>query len=186
MGAPMKRQRRRERVWGLLARYETPAELSRAAERVRDAGYTKWDAYSPFAVHGLNEAMGIPRSKVGWIVVTGAAAGVAAALLLQWWTSAVDFPINVDGKPLWAWEQFTPIIFELGVLIAAFGAVLGMLALNGLPRLSHPLFNSEQFLRVGDDAFFIAVEAADPKFSQSGTRALLEHSGARSVEAVEE
>lgn len=173
-------------TWGLLAQYEDPAALTRACEKVRDAGYLKWDAYCPFPVHDLNEAMGIPRSKVGWIVITGACIGLFGSFLLQWWTSAVNYPITVDGKPFWAWEQFTPIMFELSVLVSAFGAILGMLALNGLPRLNHPLFNSERFLRASDDAFFIAIECADSRFSEAATRFLLEEAGATSVEFVEE
>ena len=172
--------------WGVLARYEDPVALTNACERVRDAGYKKWDAYCPFPVHDLEEAMGIPRSKVGWIVITGACTGLLIGMLLQWWTSAVAYRVVVAGKPFWAWEQFTPIMFELAVLIAAFGAILGMLALNGLPRLSHPLFNSEQFLRASDDAFFIAIESADSNYDEAATRRLLEEAGATSVEMIEE
>ncbi|MCB9837782.1 MAG: DUF3341 domain-containing protein [Phycisphaeraceae bacterium] len=172
--------------WGILAQYEDPAALTHACEKVRDAGYSKWDAYCPFPVHDLNEAMGLPRSKVGWIVITGACTGLLIAVLLQWWTSAVDYPITVAGKPFWAWEQFTPIMFELAVLVSAFGAIFGMLALNGLPRLSHPLFDSERFLRASDDAFFIAIESKDARYSETATRSLLESAGATSIELIQE
>jgi len=172
--------------WGVLARYEDPVALTHACEKVRDAGYKKWDAYCPFPVHDLNEAMGIPRSKVGWIVITGACVGLLLAFLMQWWTSAVAYPQVIAGKPFWAWEQFTPIFFELAVLIASFGAIFGMLALNGLPRLSHPLFRSEQFLRVSDDAFFIAIECADSNYDEAATHRLLEEAGATSIELIEE
>jgi len=173
-------------TWGLLARFEDPAALTHACEHVRDAGYKKWDAYCPFPVHDLNEAMGIPRSRGGWIVITGACTGLLIALLLQWWTSAVEYPLIVAGKPFWAWEQFTPVMFELAVLFSAFGAIFGMLAINGLPRFSHPLFDSEDFLRASDDAFFIAIEARDPNFDENATRDLLTASGALSIEAIEE
>jgi len=172
--------------WGVLARYEDPAALTHACEQVRDAGYRKWYAYCPFPVHDLDQAMGLPRSRVGWIVITGACTGLLLALLLQWWTSAVAYPVVVAGKPFWAWEQLTPIMFELSVLVSAFGAIFGMLALNGLPRLYHPLFNSEQFLRASDDAFFIAIETSDPNYHESKTRQLLEAAGATNIELIEE
>ena len=172
--------------WGVLAQYEDPAALTHACEKVRDAGYKDWDAYCPFPVHDLDEAMGLRRSKVGWIVITGACTGLILAFLMQWGTSAVLYPTVIAGKPFWAWEQFTPIFFELAVLIAAFGAIFGMMALNGLPRLSHPLFSSEQFLRASDDAFFIAIESKDANYNEATTRRLLEDAGATSIEMIEE
>lgn len=173
-------------MWGVLAQYEDPAALTHACEKVRDAGYRNWDAYCPFPVHDLDQAMGLPRSKVGWLVITGAVIGLSIAFLLQWWTSSVAYPMVIAGKPFWAWEQFTPIMFELAVLIAAFFAIFGMLALNGLPRLSHPLFNSEKFLRASDDSFFIAIECRDSNYNEAATRRLLEDAGAMSVELVGE
>lgn len=173
-------------TWGVLAQYEDPAALTHACEKVRDAGYRKWDAYCPFPVHDLNEAMGMARSKVGWIVFTGACIGLATAWLLQWGTSAVLYPMVIAGKPFYAWEQFTPIMFELAVLFSAFCAIFGMMALNGLPRLSHPLFNSERFLRASDDAFFIAIECADAKYDEAATRRLLESAGATNIEIIAE
>ena len=174
------------RTWGLLAEFGSPAEVYHAAERVRDAGYRKWDVYSPMPVHGIGEAMGLKPSKMGWIVGTCAALGASGAYLLQWWTSAVAYPMIVHGKPFGAWEPFTPITFELGVLLSGFGAVLGMLAINGLPRFHHPLFTKERFLRTSDDGFFIAVDARDPKFSATETARMLEAAGASAVETVED
>lgn len=172
--------------WGVLAQYADPSALTHACEKVRDAGYKKWDAYCPFPVHDLNEAMGIPRSKVGWLVICGACTGLLTALLLQWWTSAEAYPLVIAGKPFWAWEQFTPIMFELAVLFSAFCAIFGMLAINGLPRLSHPLFNSERFLRASDDSFFIAIECKDANYDEATTRRLLEEAGAMNIEIIEE
>jgi len=169
----------------MIAEYESPAALTHGAEAVRDAGYRKWDVYSPFPVHGMEEAMGLPGSRVGYIVGLGAIVGAGGAMLMQWWMSAVDYTLIVAGKPFFAWEQFMPITFELGVLLSAFGAIFGMLALNGLPMLHHPLQRSEQFLRASDDKFFIAIEADDANFDEVKTRELLESAGGFNTEMVE-
>ncbi|HBS28826.1 MAG TPA: DUF3341 domain-containing protein [Phycisphaerales bacterium] len=173
-------------VWGVMAEFATPAALSHAAEKVRDEGYSRWDVYSPFPVHGMDEAMGLRPSRVPWIMGAMALAGFTTAITMQWWMSAVDYPIPNGGKPLFAWEQFLPIMFELSVLFAAFGAVVGMLALNGLPRWHHPLFGKERFLRVSDDRFVIVIEAKDPKFDASRTRGFLERLGGQHIEMVED
>lgn len=173
-------------LWGVMAEFDTPASISHAAEAIRDAGYTKWDVYSPFPVHGMDEAMGAPASKVTWIMGAMALTGFSVALSMQWWMASVDYKIVTAGKPLWAWEQFTPIMFELSVLFSAFGAVLGMLMLNLLPRWNHPLFAKERFLRVSDDRFVIAIEARDPRFEENGVCRLLESLGGRRIDAVEE
>lgn len=173
------------RIWGVLAEFGSPADLTHGAEAVRDAGYRKWDVYSPFPVHGMDEAMGLGPSRVGLIVGMGAILGAGGAMLMQWWMSAVDYTLIVGGKPFFAWEQFMPITFELGVLLSAFGGIFGMLALNGLPLLFHPLFRSEQFLRVSDDKFFIAIEADDPNFDQVKTQETLESIGGFNIEMVE-
>jgi len=172
------------RPWGVLAEFKDPTALYKACEQARDAGFTNWDAYAPMPVHGLDEAMGLKQSKVAWIVGFGAATGVGGAMLMQWWMSAVDYKIIVNDKPYFAWEQFLPITFELGVLLSAFGALLGMLAINGLPRLHHPLFASAAFRRASDDGFFIAVEARDPNFAKA--RSVLEGAGAVSIEEINE
>lgn len=173
-------------VYGMLAEFASPAAISRAAQRVRDAGYRKWDVYSPFPIHGMDECMGAKPSRVGFIVGGGAIIGAGGAMLMQWWMSAVDYRIIVSGKPFWAWEQFLPITFELGVLISCFGALIGMLALNALPRFHHPLFAKERFLRVSDDRFMIVIEARDPKFNAASTRRLLEEAGGVNIDVVEE
>jgi len=175
-----------QKVWGVVAEFSGPGPLLRAAEIVRDAGYKKWDAHAPFPVHGMEEAMGTGPSRVGWIVGAGALLGAGGAYLLQWWTTAVDYPVIVSGKPPAAWEPFTPVTFELGVLLAGFSALFGMFALNRLPRWFHPLFTKDRFLRASDDAFFIAIEARDSKFNPEATRRLLEEAGGYNIETVEE
>jgi hypothetical protein len=172
--------------WGLLAEYETPAAVYHACEQVREAGYRHWDSYTPFPVHGLDKAMGIKRSRLPFIVLAGALLGGSGGMLLQWWTSAVDYPWVVSGKPFFSWPAFMPVTFELAVLCGALGAVLGMLGLNRLPQYYHSLFHSKRFERVSDDRFFIAIEATDPQFDLEQTAALLRDTGATHVERVKE
>lgn len=176
---------KRPKVYGLLAEYETPADLYHACEKVRDAGYGAWDAHTPFPVHGLEKAMGLGTSIVPWIVCVMGFSGAAMGFLLQWWTSAVDYPLIISGKPFNSYPAFVPVTFELGILLGSFGAVFGMFGLNKLPTLYHSLFNSKRFLRFSDDRFFISIEARDPKYDPEKTRKLLESTGARHVEEVE-
>ena len=171
--------------YGVLAEFATPADLYHACERVRDEGYTRWDAHTPFPVHGLASAMGLRRSPLPWIVLVAGLTGAAVGFLLQWCVHVEAYPLVISGKPYNAWPAFIPITFELAVLFAALGAVLGMLGLNRLPMHYHPLFRSKVFERVTDDAFFISIESWDPRFDPSATRTLLESLGARGVELVE-
>lgn len=171
-------------VYGALARFPTTRALYRACERVRDAGYTRWDAHTPFPVHGLEKAMGLPSSKLGWVVLVTGLGGAGLGFLLQTWVHTEAYPLVISGKPLFAWPAFVPVTFELGVLGAALGAVIGMLALNKLPMYYHPLFRSKAFERVTDDAFFISIEAWDPKFDLEQTVALLRSCGADEVELI--
>ena len=173
-------------MYGIVAEFATPASVYHAAEKMRDSGFAKWDVYSPYPMHGLDEAMGVKRTILPVLVATGAFTGVGLAYLMQWWMSAVDFQIVVQGKPYGAWEPFVPITFEMGVLFAAFTSLFGMLALNGLPRFNHPLFRSERFLSVSDDRYMIAVEADDPKFDPEQTRAFLESLGGTDIELIED
>lgn len=173
-------------VWGVIAEFPNPAALIHAAEGVRAAGYKKWDVHSPFPVHGMDEAMGMPPSRVTFIMGGAAATGFACAWLMQWWMGQVDYPIVTAGKPLFSWEAATPILFELSVLFSAFGALIGMLMLNLLPRWNHPLFGKERFLRVSDDRFMIALEARDAKFDVEGAKRLLERLGGTHIDTVED
>ena len=176
---------KRNEHWGIVAEFATPADLYHACEKVRDAGYRDWDAYTPFPVHGLDKAMGLKPSKLPFIVLAMGLTGAGLAFWMQTWMSAVNYPLVISGKPYWAWQAFIPVTFELGVLFAAIGAVFGMLALNKLPMLFHPLFAVKRFERVTDDRFFIAIEAGDPTYDPETTRIFLEGAGATHVELVE-
>jgi hypothetical protein len=171
--------------YGLVARYDGPGELLHACEQVRDAGYRRWDAHTPFPVHGLDRAMGLRPSVLPWIVLVSGLGGAAAAFGLQTWVHGAAYPLVISGKPFFAWPAFVPVTFEVGVLFGALAAVLGMLGLNRLPMHHHPLFAAREFARATDDSFFISIEAWDPAFDLARTRGLLERSGAASVERVE-
>jgi hypothetical protein len=173
-----------ETVWGLLAEFATPDELIHAASAVRDAGYTSWDAHTPFPVHGLDDAMGIRPTRLPFLVLGAAVTGTASALLMQWWMNAVDYPLIISGKPFNSIPADIPVTFELTVLFAALTAFLGMLVANNLPRFHHPLFGNAAFRRVTTDRFFIAIEAKDPRFAREGTERLLRQAGAARVTAV--
>jgi hypothetical protein len=170
--------------WGALAEFESAAAIFQACEKTRDAGFTKWDAYTPFPVHGLDDAMGLKPSFLPWIVLVIGLSGTTLAVALQYWVHAHAYELVISGKPLAAWPAYVPIIFELSVLFSAFAAVFGMLAINKLPMLNHPLFNSRRFERVTDDRFYIAIESDDPKFGDDVFK-FLEGLGATHVEYVE-
>jgi hypothetical protein len=168
----------------VLASFGTSGELVSAAERVRGAGYRRFDTFSPFPIHGMDKAMGLRRSKVTFFTLVGGLFGLAFAQSLQWYQSAVAYPAITGGKPLNSAEAFVPITFETMILYASFGAIAGMLVLNGLPRLYHPLFRSRRFARATDDRFVLTVEADDAKFDRHQTVALLEAAGASGVEML--
>src|SRR5690606_25664704 len=168
-----------------IAEYKDAAAVYHAAETIRDAGYRNWDVYAPFPIHGIDRAMGVHRTILPVIVAVAGFSGAGLGFLLQWWIKN-DYHITVQGKPHGAWEQFVPVMFEMGVLPAAFAALIGMLALNGLPRWNHPLFGHERFLKVSDDRFIIAIQANDPKFDPEATRALLESTCGAEIDLVEE
>jgi hypothetical protein len=177
---------RQTSLWGLLVEFDSPDTLVAAAEEVRIAGFTRWDAHTPFAVHGLDGAMGIRRTRLPVLVALGGTAGVLGGILLQWWTNAVDYPFLISGKPLFSLPANIPVAFETTILLSALTALFGMLASNGLPQLHHPLFASRRFRRATDDRYFISVESADPLFDRVRTRAFLESLGGVGVEEVEE
>ena len=182
------------KLHGILAEFADVSALLAAARTVRDAGYRRWDCYSPFPIHGLDEAMGRRPTILPFLALAGGLAGLGGALLLVWWTNALagpapltqlqGFPYIISGKPLFSLPANIPVIFELTVLLSAFTAGLGMLVLNGLPALYHPLFNIDRFRAVTDDKMFLAIEARDPRFEAATVRALLEGLGAASVETV--
>ena len=172
-------------IHGILGEFDSPEALLGAVKAMRERGYTRLDAYTPFPVHGMDKALGARRSRLGLVSLAGGVLGASAALLLQWWTGAVDYPLVIGGKPFFAFEFSIPVTFELTVLFAAFGTVLGMLAFNGLPRLYHPAFNYSRFQGATDDRFLLAVDAADPKFDSEKTLMLMRSLGAAHLEVVE-
>lgn len=174
------------KVYGLLAEFDSVGPFLEAARRVRDAGYAKWDTYSPFPVHGIEQAMGMKRTLLPFLVLGGGLTGATVGVLMQWWMNAYDYKLIISGKPFWSIPANIPVIFELTVLLSAFGAVFGMLALNKLPELHHPLFTSERFHRVTTDKFFIAIEASDPRFKLEDTKQFLASVGGKHIEVVGE
>jgi hypothetical protein len=174
------------KVYGMLAEFESPQTIFTACEAVRDEGFKHWDSHTPFPVHGLEHAMGLPPSKVPWIVLVMALFGAAIGMTLQWWTMAVDYPTIIAGKPFFSWPAFVPVTFELSILFGSFGAVFGMFGLNKLPTFHHPLFNSERFKGVTDDKFFIAIESRDPLYDKRKTKKMLKGLGATYIEEVME
>jgi mono/diheme cytochrome c family protein len=171
---------------GLLAEYESPQALVAASKVVRDAGFTKWDTYAPFPVHGIDKAMGIKMTILPWIVLFAGLTGLATAISLQWWTNAIDYPWLVSGKPFWSIPANVPIMFELTVLFAGITSLVAMLVLNNLPLPSHPLDIVKRFARSTNDRFFLLIEAADPKFDDTTTRALIDGTHPHAVEAIPE
>jgi hypothetical protein len=185
----MNRADEADRTVLILAEFASAQDVLRAAQSVRDAGYVNWDAHTPFPVHGMDRAMGLKDSVLGWIVLGCALTGLASAFWMMHWMNGIDYPLVVGDKPPGAplaLPAMIPILFELTILLSAFGAVFGMLGLNGLPRLHHPLFESERFQAASDDKFFISIEARDPRFEADRTRTLLERMNAVRVEFIRE
>src|SRR6202453_2228525 len=172
--------------YGIIAEFENPADTIHAAEKVRDAGFRKWDVFTPFPVHGLDQAMGIKNSKVGWFSFIGGVTGYTSGMLMIWWMNAVDYPILIGGKPMFSPFGAFPPCYELTILLGAFGSLGGMLFLNRLPRLHHPLLKHRRFALATHDKFFLVIETSDPKFSQIETRTLLDSLGSKRIEMVEE
>ncbi|MGE5235253.1 MAG: DUF3341 domain-containing protein [Acidobacteriota bacterium] len=185
MSTPTVTAASRSELFGVLAEFSSVEELLAACEKVRDAGFTRWDAHSPIPVHGLDEAMGLKGTRLPAVVLAGGVFGALGGLALQWWTNGVNYAYRISGKPLFALPPAIPITFEMTVLFAALGAVGGLIIANGWPHLYHPLFNSAAFRRVTADRFFISIEADDPLFDEARTRAFLESLGSGHIEEVE-
>jgi hypothetical protein len=175
-----------EKPYGIIAQFDTPADAMHAAEKVRDAGFAKWDVYTPFPVHGMDQAMGLKNSKVGWFSFLGGVTGYTTGMLMIWWMNAYDYPIIIGGKPMFSPFGAFPPSYELTILLGSFGAIFGMMFLNRLPRLHHPLLKHKQFALATHDKFFIVIETADPKYSDTETRKLLEGAGSKLIQLVEE
>ncbi len=170
----------------ILAEFDGPEPLLAAARKVREEGYERFDCHSPFPIHGMDRAMGQKRSGLGFIVGFFALVGLIGAILLQWYASAVAYRLVISGKPFFSYQAYVPVTFALAVLLAAIFSVFGMMALNGLPRLNHPLFSSRRFEKVSDNGFFISVEGTDSKFDPEKTSSFLHAIGAGEIEVVEE
>lgn len=172
--------------FGILAEFATPADALHAAEKVRDAGFKRWDVFTPFPIHGMDKAMGLKNSKVGWFSFIGGVTGYTTGMLMIWFMNQFDYPITVGGKPLFSPFSAFPPSYELTILFGAFGALGGMLLLNRLPRLHHPLLKKKRFARATHDRFFVVIETDDPKYNPDETRKLLESAGSKHIELVEE
>jgi hypothetical protein len=176
-----------EEIFGIMAEYKNPHDIYEAAGKFRDAGYgcsKKWDTYTPFPVHGLEKQMGVGRSHVPWIVLIGGMTGFATGAFITWYMNGYDYPLVVGGKPYWSMIFPFPVLYECTILFSAFGAFFGQFLTNGLPRHHHAVFNSEQFERASDNAFFIVIETAHPLYDEYKTRALLEQTGAFNIHLV--
>jgi hypothetical protein len=174
------------KAFGLIAEFATPADTIHAAQKVRDAGFTRWDVFTPFPVHGMDRAMGIRNSPVGWFSFLGGVTGYTTGMLMIWFMNAFDYAIPVGGKPMFSPFGAFPPSYELTILFGAFGALGGMLFLNRLPRLHHPLLKNRRFAQATHDKFYVVIECEDPKYSETETRKLLEEAGSRHIELAEE
>ncbi len=172
-------------LYGLMAEFENPEEVVAAARRAYAEGYRKMDAYSPFPIEELSEAIGSHHTVLPWIVLAGGVAGALTGFFLQYFVAAVVYPLNIGGRPPNSWPAFIPITFELTVLFAAISAVVGMLVLNGLPKPYHPVFNVPGFERASRNRFFLCIESADPKFNAELTRRFLTSLSPAEVSDVE-
>ena len=174
----------REGLYGVIAEFHDPADLLHAAHATREAGYTSIDAFSPFPIHGLAEAIGFHKTRLSSIVLGMGILGGIGGFMMCWYANVIGYPLNIGGKPLNSWPAFIPITFECAVLLAAFGAVFGMLALNGLPMPYHPVFNVRRFDSASRDKFFLVIQARDPKFNLDEARSFLQSLGPREVTDV--
>jgi len=173
--------------YGIVAEFETPAAAMDAASQVRNAGFRQWDVFTPYPVHGMDMAMGLRNSRVGWFTFIGGVTGFFSGMLMIWWMNAYDYPLIVGGKPMFSPFSAFPPSYELTILFGAFGTLFGMLFLNRLPRLYHPLLKNKRFSKgATHDKFYVVIECADPKYSEAKTRQLLEKAGSGHIELVEE
>lgn len=174
-------------IHGVMGVYETPGDAIRAAETVRDAGYKRWDVHTPFPVHGMDEAMGLKHSNVGWFSFVGGVSGYTLGMLMIYWMNAVDYKIIIGGKPMFSPFFAFPVSYECMILLTAFGTLGGMAFLNRLPKLYNPLLKNRSFCQgATHDKFIVVIETSDPRYSSVETRGLLESTGCKHIEYIEE
>jgi hypothetical protein len=169
---------------GLGAEFPSAGALLHAAQKIQSLGFRRWDVYSPFPIHGMDQAMSFKRSKVSLFSLLGGCTGLTTAFVLIYYTSAINYPLIVQGKPYFALEPSLPIFFELTILLTAFGTILGLLLLTLMPRLHHPVFNWDRFKKVSDDGFFLVLESTDPRFDAEASRKLLREIGGDHVSEI--
>ena len=174
------------RLTGVIGLFDDPNELIAAAEKVRDAGYKKWDCHTPYPVHGLDDAMGLKPSPMPYITLTMGGVGAGLAILMQWWMSAVDYPVRIGGKPYFSWPAFIPITFELFTLLAAISTFVGMIVLCKLARWHSPLHDSGVMIEVTTSRHGVVLESADELFTEDGARSLLEEAGCKDIRPLYE
>ncbi len=175
-----------KKLYGLMAEFDSTTAIVNAAEKIRLAGFTKTDAFSPFPIHEMDEALGIKRSILSFLVFAGGITGCLVGFALMYWTHVIEYPIMVAGRPNWSLPAFIPPMYELTILLAAFTAVFGMLLLNGLPQPYHPVFNVPRFALASRDKFFLLIEAEDEKFDYDETKKFMESLNPQEVHDVEE
>lgn len=175
---------KRTSTYGIMAEFDTPGTLVTAARRTYEAGYKKIDAYTPFPIEELSEAIGFHRNSVPLLVLIGGILGGCSGFGLQYWIHVINYPLNIGGRPLNSWPAFIVVTFEMTILFAGLFAVLGMLALNGLPMPYHPVFNIPRFAFASKDRFFLIIFSSDPKYDAASTRRFLESLGPRSIAEV--
>lgn len=174
----------KQNLYGILAEFKNPKELTDVAKTMAKSGFSKFDTFSPFPIHGMDKAMKLKKSKLGWIVLGHAILGFSGAIAMMYYMSVMDYPMNISGKPFFNAPAWVPITFELTVLLSSFGAVFGMFFLNGLPKLNNPLFNIERFKKATDDGFFACIEAEDDMFEEAKVKQLFKEAGATHIEEV--
>ncbi len=176
----------KDKPYGVLAEFDNPADLMDAASAVNKAGYKQFDTHSPFPIHGMDDAMGLKPSKLGWIVLVHGLIGLMGGVALQVWSMDIAYPVHISGKPYLNFPAFVPVTFALVILLSAFGTFFGLFKMNKLPRLHNPLFNSDRIAKATDDSFFISIQATDPIFAEKKTIEFLKEIGATHTEIIPE
>lgn len=185
-----------EKIHGIVSEFKTPKEIYHAAETFRDAGFKKFEVYTPFPIHGMDEAMGLKATILPWIILACGITGMTIGICLSTWSSSETWLFGIEGgykmiisgKPdgFEGIYEFIPVIFETTILLSAFGAVFGMIGLNGLPKLYHPLFTHDSFAKVSDDGFFLCVESDDPLYNEAKIKEIFEKAGGENVNQITE